>query len=242
LNSYLSPLLQAYQSPNPADWVGSYRFLPTWAGIALAAVGLLLLLFGGGRAFRFVAGPLSALAGFLWMPIVAQRFELPANPQVVGTVSAAGLAAIGFAYPPAGLFLLFGVLAGLLASQFVAPGDWLLGFLPAFLIVGAVAAGLHRFIGAIASAMAGAWLLCIGMLTALHQVGGFVQAFAAQPWGVLVAAAMFAVAGSIYQIAVRPSPEEAEKLKQERARARRRAHEKKALEKRWTGYSARRED
>jgi hypothetical protein len=236
-----SELLEAYQSPNPADWIGAYRLFPTWIGILFVLVGAVLLLFGGGKAFRIVGGLLAAVAGYLWVPVAVEKFGISAPPQILAMVSAAVLAALGFALPPGGLFFTFGLLGGLLGGQLVGQNDWIIGFLPAFLIVGAVAAVLHRFIGAVAAALAGAWLFCIGMLTALHQAGGFVEAVANQPWGVIVAALLFAIAGSIYQLAVRPSPEEAEKLRQERFRAQQRLKEKKALEERWMKYNSNRD-
>ena len=102
--------------------------------------------------------------------------------------------------------------------------------------VGAVAAVFTRYIGGVLSSIVGAWLLVIGALAALHSAGELVNAVASQPWGVILAAALFAVAGSIFQLFVRPSPEEAEKLRIEKAKAKRRAAEKRELEKRWSTY------
>jgi hypothetical protein len=60
--------LKAYQTYNPQGWVGLYRVLPMWAGILFCVLGLSLLLFGGGRAFRLVAGPVGALIGLRGRP------------------------------------------------------------------------------------------------------------------------------------------------------------------------------
>lgn len=240
-SSLLTRILEAYQSPHPTDWVGAYRYLPTWAGILLVLIGAAMLLFGGGRAFRVVAGPIGAVAGFLWVPLVFARFDAPFEPRVVGMVAGALLAAIGFALPAGGVFFAFGLIAGLLGGQLAGSEDWLLGFFPSFFLVGAAAAILHRFIGAVASSLLGAWLICIGLLAALHTVGGLSRAVAAVPWGVLLAALLFAVAGSIYQLAVRPSGDERDKLRMEKFKAKQRAAEKKALEERWSNYSAKRE-
>ena len=57
---------------------------------------------------------------------------------------------------------------------------------------------------------------------------------ASQPWGLIIAAGLFAMAGSVYQIAVRPSPEEAERQHAERQRLKLRKAELKATEKRWS--------
>ncbi|MBI3183701.1 MAG: hypothetical protein HYZ28_16305 [Myxococcales bacterium] len=234
----LQHALAAYRSFDPTGWVGFYRVIPMWAGIICAAVGVLALVFGGGRFFRLVAGPMGALVGGLWAAVVANRLGFIGGEAKVSAAAALVLGVAGFAYPPAAVFFAFGVPSGLLAGQLAGNNDWILGFVPAFLLCGAVATAFHRHIGAVASSAVGAWLLVVGVMSALHQVGGIVAAVASQPWGVIIAAALFATAGSVYQIAVRPSPEEAERLRAERTRAKKRLHEKRALEERWSNYSA----
>lgn len=227
--------LKAYQELNPQGWVGIYRLLPMWAGIVCCALGLTLLLVGGGRAFRLVAGPVGALIGLMWTSVIAARFGLlpgsydPRLPSLV----AAGLAVVGFLSPPAIAFLGVGIPLGLLAGQLAGQPDFLLGFFPALLLGGLVAVLLHRAVSAIVASALGAWVLVIGALAALHQFGGLVTAVANQPWGVIIAAGLFALAGSVYQIAVRPSPEEVERMQAEKERLRLRRAEQKALERRW---------
>ncbi|MHB8872087.1 MAG: hypothetical protein ACYC8T_00225 [Myxococcaceae bacterium] len=228
---------RAYRTFDPAGWVGIYRHVPMGAGIVAVAVGFILLLFGGGRAFRLVAGPLGAVVGLMWAAVVANKFGVTGLDAKVSAGAAIALGVLGFALPPGAIFFAFGIPAGLAAGEMAGPTDFILGFVPGWLLVGTLAAAFHRHIGAVAASLVGAWLLLIGMLSALHQVGGVVNAVTAQPWGVLIAAALFAVAGSVYQIAVRPSPEEGEKLKAERTRAKRKVAEKKALEQRWANYS-----
>jgi hypothetical protein len=130
-----------------------------------------------------------------------------------------------------------GIPVGMIAGQIAGTSDWFLGFLPAFLVGGTLGVVLHRHIGAVLASALGAWILVIGMLSSLHQLGTVVSTVAQQPWGVIIAAAFFAVAGAIYQVAVRPTPEESERVKQERARLKKRLQEKRALEKRWSNYS-----
>jgi len=231
LEQYLQAL-KVYQTFNPSGWVAIYRLLPMWAGIIACAVGLALLLFGGGRLFRVLAGPLGALIGLAWTGVVMTKFGLgmdPRNP----TIAALVLMLLGFLFPPAIVFLGVGIPVGLLGGELAGPGDYLIGFVPGLLLGGLVAAVLHRHVSAILSSMVGAWLLVIGALAALHQFGGLVTAMANQPWGLIIAAGLFALAGSVYQIAVRPSPEEAERQDAERQRLKQRKAEQKALEKRW---------
>jgi hypothetical protein len=227
--------LKSYQEFNPQGWVGIFRILPMWAGIACCALGLVLLLMGGGRAFRLVAGPLGALIGVAWTAVIASKFGLPPgsyDPRLPSAVAVL-LAIVGFLAPPGITFLGVGIPLGLIAGQLAGQQDFLLGFFPALLLGGMVGAFLHRPVGAIVSSALGAWLLVIGALASLHQFGGLVTAVANQPWGVIIAAGLFALAGSVYQIAVRPSPEEMDRIRAEKERLKVRKAEQKALERRW---------
>ncbi len=225
--------LKSYQSYNPSGWVGIYRMLPMWVGVVVALVGLVLLLAGGGKLFRVVAGPVGAVLGLVWTSAVTLRLSLGELDPRLPTLVAAALMALGFLFPPAITFVGVGVPLGLLAGQIAGPGDFLLGFGPGFIVGGLVGAFLHRQVSGIVASAVGAWLLVIGALAALHQLGGVVEAVASRPWGVIIAALLFALAGSIYQIAVRPSPEESEQQKAEKQRLKQRLAEQQALEKRW---------
>ncbi|MFP2963453.1 hypothetical protein ACLEPN_38365 [Myxococcus sp. 1LA] len=224
--------LGAYQTFNPPGWVAIYRLLPMWAGIVCCVAGVTLLVAGGGKMFRVLAGPIGAVLGLLWTPILVMKLGLP-DVTRMATIAAAVLMALGFLLPTAITFLGVGVPLGLLAGQIAGQQDFLLGFAPGFIIGGLVGAMLQRAVAAMVASAVGAWMLVIGALAALHQVGGVVQAVASKPWGVIIAAGLFAVAGAVYQLAVRPSPEEADKLRGERERLKQRQAEQHALEKRW---------
>lgn len=232
----LHQVLSAYRTVDPAGWVAVYRLIPTWAGLLSIGVGIVLLLWGGGRAFRLVAGPMGAVVGGLWVPVLVERLGLRSAEATSGTVAAVLFLALGFTFPPGVVFFAFGLPAGILAGELAGSADWLLGFIPAFLLVGVVAAVLQRHIGAVAASTLGGWLLVIGMLAALHQVGSIVAQVASQPTVVMIAAALFAVAGAVYQLAVLPSPEEQAQLRVDRARKAQRQLEKKKLEQRWSNY------
>ncbi|CAM3301209.1 hypothetical protein G4177_16390 [Corallococcus sp. ZKHCc1 1396] len=225
--------LKSYQTFNPSGWVGIYRLLPMWSGVVIAAVGVVLLLAGGGRMFRLVAGPVGAVLGLVWTGAVTQRLGLMDLDPRLPTFVAAGLMALGFLFPPAITFVGAGVPLGLVAGQIAGQTDFLLGFGPGFIVGGIAGALLHRFVSGIVASAVGAWLLVIGALAALHQFGSVVEAVASRPWGVIIAALLFALAGSVYQIAVRPSPEESDQQKAERHREKQRQAEQRALEKRW---------
>jgi hypothetical protein len=238
----LHQVLLAYRSFNPAGWVSVYRAMPTWVGILCVGLGITLLLFGGGRFFRLVAGPAGALVGYLWAPIVTLRFGLNLDPDAVATVAAAGLGVAGVSLPASTIFFGVGLPAGFAAGNLAGESDWLLGFFPGFIACGTLAAVFTRHIAAVFSAALGGWILVLGMLSALHRAGGLVAAVASQPYGVLLAAALFAVAGAIFQLFVRPSPEEAARLRVEKMKAKRRAAEKRELDKRWSAYGASKDD
>lgn len=234
----ISQVLNAYRTFDPVGWISVYRSMPVWLGILSVLVGVLLLVAGGGRTFRFVAGPAGAVVGFLWVPVVAQQLGLPLSGNVVGAVAGAVIGVCSFVLPPTAVFFALGLPAGFAIGNMAGPTDWFVGFLPGFLALGTAAAVFARHIGAVFSSVLGAWLGIIGALAALHSVGGIVAAVAREPWGVMLAAALFALAGSVYQLFVRPSPEEAERLKIERARIKRRIEEKRALEERWAPKNA----
>lgn len=229
--------LEVYRRYDPQGWVDVYRVLPTWGGVGAALLGLALLLVGGGRLFRVVAGPLGAAIGLLWVPLVVTRLGFREHAAVSGTLSAITLLVLGAVSPPAVLFFAFGIPGGLAGAELAGPTDWAVGFFPGLLVGGALGVVLARFVGAIAASAVGAWLLVLGVLAALRTAGGSVDALAKQPIGLLIAAALLAVAGAVFQLWVRPSPQAAQQEQFDRALEEKRAAEKRAVEERWANYS-----
>jgi hypothetical protein len=237
MTTSLAQALEAYQRFDPPGWVDVYRAFPFWAGLGGVAVGALMLLFGNGRLFRLVAGPLGAVVGVLWAPLLAAKLGYASSARQAGIVAAILLGGLGLLFPPGSLFFSCGALGGLLAGELVGGADWVLGFFPGLLVSGALAASAHRFLGAIVSAVFGAWLLVLGVLASLSPLGNVSVALAGQPWGCLIAAGLFATAGALYQLFVRLSPEERARLAEERRRAKQHRKEQKAVEERWANYS-----
>jgi hypothetical protein len=228
--------IEAYQRFDPAGWVSLFRFFPMWAGGLLALLGALRMLFGGGKLFRLVAGPLGAAVGFLWTPLLATKLGFgPQGPQI-RIVATIGIGGLGLLLPPGATFFAFGIPLGLVAGD-MAGNDWVIGFIPAFLIGGTLAVAAHRYIGAVASSLVGGWLVVIGLLAALHPFTRLVESVAQQPWGVLIAALLFAIAGAVYQLFVQLSPEARAAYKAEKAAAKKKLADAKKLEARWTNYS-----
>jgi hypothetical protein len=233
----ITKALEAYQRYDPPGWVDVYRLIPWWAGILGMALGVLMMTFGNGRLFRLAAAPLGAIVALLWTPLLAIRFGHAADARQLTTFAMAGLAALGLLFPPGALFFICGTPGGLLGGELVGSQDWVMGFLPGFLVAGALGAAAHKTLGAVVSSVGGAWLLVLGLLAALAPMGTLSSSLAGQPWGCLIAAGLFAVAGTVFQLFVRLSEEERARLKDEKRRAKRRRDEQKATEKRWETYS-----
>jgi hypothetical protein len=216
----LQRVLEPYRHLDPLGWVGVYRALPASAGGALVALGVLLLLVGGGRLFRLVAAPLGALIAVLWTQTLAARLGYQALPvQVVPTV-AVMLGLSGLLFPPLVMFFAFGLPAGFLAGQLAGDADWLLGFGPGLLAGGALGVALQRVVSALLSAAVGAWLAVLGGMALAAGSVPAVASLAANPPAVLVLGGCLALAGAVFQLAVRTSPREtsAQALKLKRAR------------------------
>jgi len=233
----LERAFEPYRHLDPIGWIGVFRFVPAIAGVALAALGLLLILFGGRRLFRLVAGPLGALLAALWAGTLATRLGFGSVQRQATVVSIFALMGAGFLFPTVVVFFAFGLPAGLLAGQLAGAADWLLGFAPGLMVGGAIGVVLHRPLAALLSSAVGAWAFVLGVMAALSPFVPSVGALAQAPGAVLSITALFTVAGVVYQLFIRPSPEELEKRGRERATARRREKETAALEKRWSKQS-----
>ena len=233
----LQNAFEPYRHVDPIGWVGVFRFMqPAVGGIAIA-LGVLMLLYGGRRLFRVVAMPLGALVATIWAVPLAQRLGVGGNFKQLSLVATLGMAGIGLLWPPAVIFFAFGIPSGLMGGQLAGANDWLLGFGPGFLVGGAIGVVLHRPVAAILSAAVGAWVAVLGAMAALHPFVGAVEWLAQNPVAVLTIAAIAALAGSVFQLFVRPSEEEAKKRKIEKALEKKKAQEQKALEERWAKYN-----
>jgi hypothetical protein len=230
--------LEPYKHLDPTGWVGLFRFFPLWAGIVAVLGGVLLLTRGGGGLFRFIAGPLGLLIGQIWIGPVAARFGFGAYQSQIALVSSAVLGVLGLIAPAATVFFGFGVPIALMAANLAGPSDWLLGFVPAFIIAGALGVVLERVISILLATCLGAWLVLLGgMASAWPFLPTWVDRLAASWPAAIAVAACFATAGFGYQAFVLPPPEKAAQLRREKKMAKQAAAERKALEKRWANYS-----
>src|SRR5690606_39131475 len=124
---------------------------------------------------------------------------------------------------------------GVLGGKIAGPADFVLGFAPGFLLGGVLGAAAHRTVGAVLSSVLGGWAVTLGLLAVLAPFSGLSHRAAANPWLVLGFAGLLAIGGGFYQIFLRPTPEEAEKLRREKHREALRLAEKAELERRWGG-------
>jgi hypothetical protein len=199
-----SQLVAAYSTFDPASWLSVYRQMPIWAGAVCAAAGLALLLFGNGQIFRLVAAPAAAAVGYFWAPLAAQHLGVHYPVHVVSHAAALFLGALGFLVPSVAVFLGAGLASGLAAGSLVSAKDWMLAFVPGFLLGGTIATAARELIAAVVTSAVGAWLFILGVLVAFHTVAdGMVSTVSRMPWAVLAAAASFAFAGAIFQLFLR---------------------------------------
>lgn len=234
----LQRALEPYRQFDPTGWLGLFRFLPMWAGLVLAGLGVAMLLRGGGVLFRAIAGPLGLVIGQIWIGPLAARLGFGVHQHQIAMGASALLCVLGFALPASTVFFGFGIPMGLMAANLAGPADWLLGFVPAFIIGGALGVVLERPVSVLLASVTGGWLTLIGLMAALAPfVPGLVERLAGLwPAGVAVAAC-FAAAGFGYQLFVLPPPDKAAQLKRDKVMAQKAKAEKKALEKRWASYT-----
>lgn len=233
----LQRAFEPYRHWDPVGWVGLFRFVPVYAGLGCAAFGAVMLFFGGGRLFRLVAGPLGAGIGVVWAGALAVRLGFAGLQQQATLVAGGALLALGLLYPPVVVFFAFGVPSGLVAGQLAGGSDWLLGFVPGLMVGGAIGVLVHRAVSAAMSAAVGAWALTIGLLASTAPFLTVADFLADNPIVTLCLAAALALAGGVYQVFVRPSPQKRDELKREKAMRQKAEAERKALEERWSTYS-----
>ncbi len=110
--------LEPYQRWDPQGWVAVHQKLGTPIAAGMVAAGLLMLLFGSGRLFRVVAGPIGALVGFLWAPLLAVRFGFAGAQTQIRTVAAGALFGLALA-----LYLLGGTRRKIKLRRFLGRSD-----------------------------------------------------------------------------------------------------------------------
>lgn len=235
----LQRAIEPYRHFDPSGWVGLFRLLPIWAGALCLVLGIAMLLRGGGVLFRGVAGPIGLVIGQIWIGPLAAKLGFGAQQQQIALGASAVLCVLGFVAPISTVFFGFGIPIGLMAGNLAGQADWMLGFVPAFIIGGALGVVLERPISVLLASVSGGWLTLLGLMTALlPAIPSLVERLAGMWPAAISVASCFAVAGFGYQMFVLPPPEKRAELKREKLMAKRAETERKALEKRWANYSS----
>jgi hypothetical protein len=199
--SLLSDALSVFRTPDPAAWLSVATRL-SWPLAVLAVVlGGFLLVAGGGKAFRFIAAPVGALLGLLWGGALAGPIGLSGSETALAIGSALLLAGIGALAPSVVVAIAFGAPVGLAFGGLVGNTGFLLGFLPAALLAGAVAAVLHRALRVLVAATTGAALLLIGLLQLLHGFPAVAEMARLHAIWLLASAGAVAFASAVVQLA-----------------------------------------
>jgi hypothetical protein len=197
----LSDALSVFRTPDPAAWLSLAGRLAWPLALALAVLGALLLAAGGGKAFRLIAAPVGALLGLLWGEALAGPLGLAGSETALAIGAAVVLFGIGAIAPSVVVAIAFGAPVGLAFGGLVGNTGFLLGFVPAALLAGSVAAVLHRPLRVLVAATTGAALLLLGLLRLLQ---GFPQVRALASghaiW-LLVGAGVVAFLGAVVQLA-----------------------------------------
>ncbi len=237
LPTWVSAVADAYRQTIPSAWIQTFRLMPAPIGVSCAAVGVLLLLFGGDRAFRAVAPPLGAAMAALWSTAFFERVGLSGLSTHTATVSAIVLATLGLLAPPVVIFVGLAMPSALLAGALVGPNDWLLSALPGFVFGGVLGLIFYRQLCVIVAAMLGSWMLWLGLFAALQNVSPAMVRLSNAPPLVLSIAACTALCGAVFQLFVRKTPELRAQIKLERAQKKKREQEERELQRRWSDAS-----
>jgi hypothetical protein len=197
----LTDALSVFRTPDPAAWLSLATRLPLALALLATVLGALLLLAGGGKAFRVIAAPLGALLGLLWGEALAGPLGLGGNETALALGAALVLFGLVALAPSVVVAIAFGAPVGLAFGGLVGNTGFLLGFVPAALLAGAVAAVLHRPLRVLVAAAMGGALLLLGALRLLQNVPAVAALAKNHATWLLAAAAAVAFAGAVVQLA-----------------------------------------
>jgi len=221
--------LQAWLETSLLNW-------PLWGACLAIALGAAFLAVGQGFLFRFVAALLGAVIGIAWSQPVIAQLSLPdfANSQQVYAVLL-GLA--GFSIPEAVLFLVFAIPAAFASMAYLGLKNPLLGFVPAFLVAGAIAIIVQDYVRAFVASALGAWMLVLGVLASLYRLGWVSDSVLQSPGVIVGTVAVLALGGTFFQMSFHGKQKQRAQRKAEKTRLKTLAEDKAALEEKWASYS-----
>jgi hypothetical protein len=197
----LTDALSVFRTPDPAAWLSLSGRLPWVLALVAALLGAFLLVAGGGKAFRVIAAPVGALLGLLWGEALAGPLGLSGSETALAIGAAAFLFGVGALAPSVVVAIAFGAPVGLAFGGLVGNTGFLLGFVPAALLAGAVAAVLHRPLRVLVAATTGAALLLLGSLRLLQGFPAVTAVAKGHALWLLAAAGAVAFGGAVVQLA-----------------------------------------
>ena len=200
-SALLADALSVFRTADPAVWLSLSTRLPWPLAVAAILLGGFLLVVGGGKAFRVIAAPVGALLGLLWGGALAGPLGLGDSETALAVGLAAVLFGVGIFAPSVVVAIAFGAPVGLAFGELVGNTGFLLGFVPAALLAGAVAAVLHRALRVLVAASTGAALLLLGLLRLLQGVHPVAELARTHAGWVLAGAGAVAFAGAVVQLA-----------------------------------------
>jgi len=221
--------LQAWLEASLLHW-------PLWGACLAMAVGACFLTVGQGFLFRFVTALAGIVIGIAWSKPVIVQLSLPdfsGSEQVYAVL----LGLVGFSIPEAVLFLVFAIPAAFAAMSYLGLKNPLLGFVPAFLVGGALGLIVHNHVRAFIASALGAWMLVLGVLTSLYRLGLISSGVLQSPGAIVGAIAFLALAGTFFQMYFHGKKYQRAKRKAEKTRLKTMAQDKAALEEKWANYS-----
>jgi hypothetical protein len=220
----------------PSQWVLFADRFPRPVAIFLVVIGVAIALFASFQAFRFVAAPLGAIIGLQLGAMAAPFFHV--QPSLAAWVSAAVLGGLGGVLPPLLVFVVFGGVGAGLATRAVDADDFWLAFLPGFFVCGGASMFALRTVEAVVSGIVGGSLIVWGLIRLFGLTGTLSQV----PSLALGLVGIACLASVVFQLKVRPTPEEAEAGKARRAAEKRKKAEDRERMERFRAYGRKRTD
>ena len=146
------------------------------------------------------------MLGLLWGEALAAPRGLSGNETALALGAAAVLFALGALAPAVVVAIAFGAPVGMAFGGMVGNTGFLLGFAPAALLAGAVAAVLQRPLRVLVAAAMGAALLLLGALRLLQDVPAVTALARTHAVWLLAASGAVAFAGAVVQLATSMNP------------------------------------
>jgi hypothetical protein len=223
---------------DPGRFVALAKDLPLGVAIALTIAGLIACLLGARRyVFRILLAPLAIAVGLALGPKATPLLHV--SPKLASYIAGGAGGTAALLFPPVVLFCCFGILGALLGAELAGPQDYWIGFIPGFILAGALSLIVHRIVAVLVSSLIGAAMFVLGLL-GLVSFTSFAPLIFGAPVLCLGLAGCVAVVAMGFQFKFGPSSdEEREKARSNKLRDKELAKDAKARTKRFKEYDKR---